>query len=365
MSANVIIFEGQYMADLMRNMDKAKQLTEEAMGIIKKANQHRNWKCKETAEINNNLDTISNRIQRLNTGIMRTNIALGKGLQAFHELEQRSETQASTLSSNLKNNYGFDATDARTGANAIVATTMIPAIQGGKITVSVLQNCFNELHKKIHEFWKNFINRNNTGNTQPAPTVEVEPSINNAASETTDTSAHTANITNEEQNTSSYQEPIYSAPTTPVATQTSDKWGWNTENLPFDHNTPDLSSDAYNRSNSEVLVNTRELYNSWAKENRVNCVYYARARYLEVNGEQQYHCSFDYNSESIKNGNCVVRFNGHSVYVEHYDAENDIVWFSDSNMGSHHDGALQSKSFEDFKNFSGGFQYVEAFSRNP
>ena len=76
MSANVIIFEGQYIADLIRNMDKAKQLTEEAMGIIKKANQHRNWKCKETTEINNSLDTISNRVQRLNIGMMRTNIAL-------------------------------------------------------------------------------------------------------------------------------------------------------------------------------------------------------------------------------------------------------------------------------------------------
>ena len=360
MSANVIIFEGQYMADQVRNMDEAKQLTEEAMEIIKKANQHRNWKCKETAEISNNLSTISNRVQRLHLGIMRTNIALGKGLRSFTELEQRSENQANTLSSNLKNNYGFEATDRNTGADAIVATTIIPAIQGGKITVSVLGTWFKQLQDAIKKFWENFTNRNKNSSTQqptqtptpnPVPDPIAEPRDNN-----TDVI--------EEANPPVSEQPV-SEPPINYATQASDKWGWNTENLPFSHNTPDMSSGAYNRPNSEVLVNTRVLYNGWAKENRVNCVYYARARYLEVNGEQQYHCSFDYNSESIKNGNCVVRFDGHSVYVEHYDAENDVVWFSDSNMGSHSDGALQSKSFEDFKNFSGGFQYVEAFSRNP
>ena len=142
----------------------------------------------------------------------------------------------------------------------------------------------------------------------------------------------------------------------------SDKWGWNTQNLPFSHNTPDMSSDAYHISNASVKINTRELYNKWAGEDRVNCVYYARARYLEVNGGDQYPYSINQiikDPEYIKNGNCVVRLDGHSVYVEHYDAANNVVWFSDSNMGSHPDGALQSMSFEEFKNFKGGFQYVE------
>lgn len=154
----------------------------------------------------------------------------------------------------------------------------------------------------------------------------------------------------------------YTPPSGTVATQAdNDKWGWNTENLPFSHNTPDMSSGAYNRSNASVNVNTRELYNKYAHENRVNCVYYARARYLEINGGDQYPFfgKHVYDPEYIKNGNCVVRFDGHSVYVEHYDAANNVVWFSDSNMGSHPDGALQSMSFEDFKKFKGGFQYAE------
>ena len=127
MSANVIIFEGQYMADQVRNLDKAKQLTEEAMEIIKKANQHRNWKCKETTEISNNLSTISNRVQRLNLGIMRTANALGRGLRSFTELEQRSEGQADRLSNNLREKYGFSASNYSTqGEKISLPVTPIP-----------------------------------------------------------------------------------------------------------------------------------------------------------------------------------------------------------------------------------------------
>lgn len=203
MSANLIIFEGQYMADLIRNMNKAQQLTEEAMSVIKKANQHRNWKCKETTEISSSLDTISNRVQRLNTGIMRTTIALGNGLRAFHELEQRSETQANTLSSNLQNNYGFEATDRNTGTNAIVATTIIPAIQGGiKVTVSVLQAWFKQIQERIKAFWESFSKRhtNNNGDSQ-APTQNdtsktVTPPIQSHEPETNDNHENTSQIEN-------------------------------------------------------------------------------------------------------------------------------------------------------------------------
>ena len=126
MSANVIIFEGQYMADLIRNMDKAKQLTEEAMNIIKKANQHRNWKCKETAEINDSLNTISNSVQKLNAGITDTALALGDGLRDFHELEQRSESQANGLSDNMRERYGFSASVRGKDDNTNLPVTEIP-----------------------------------------------------------------------------------------------------------------------------------------------------------------------------------------------------------------------------------------------
>ena len=194
------------------------------------------------------------------------------------------------------------------------------------------------------------------GNGNTAPHSGTNTNIN-SSSETNSGSNTNANTT-----AGSTQTGTSTSPDTAVQADFSDKWGWNTQNLPFSHNTPDMSSSAYQVSNSIVKVNTRELYNEWAGEDRVNCVYYARARYLEVNGGDEYPYS-KYQTindpEYIKNGNCVVRLDGHSVYVEHYDSANDVVWFSDSNMGSHPDGALQSMSFEEFKKFNGGFQYAE------
>ena len=160
MSANVITFEGQYMADQMRNIDRAKTLTEEAMSIIKSASQHRNWRCNETREIDNGIDIISRRLQRLNMGIIRTGNALGKGLVSFTELEKRSESQANTLSSNLQNNYGFEATDRTTSSDTTLPTLMLPAFPMGRITAAILTKWFNEVNRRIKEFWDNFLNRN-------------------------------------------------------------------------------------------------------------------------------------------------------------------------------------------------------------
>lgn len=139
MSANVIIFEGQYMADQVRNLDNAKQLTEEAIGIIKKANQHRNWKCKETAEINNSLNNISNKLQHIDTGIMRTANALGRGLRSFTELEQRSEGQADKLSTNMREQYGFSAQVRGSGKDETInlPITEIPKVEDNFIVKAI------------------------------------------------------------------------------------------------------------------------------------------------------------------------------------------------------------------------------------
>ena len=155
MSANLIIFEGQYMAEQMRNIDKAKNLTEEAIEFIKKATQHRNWRCNESAEIDNSLNIISNRLNRLDLGIIRTGNALGKGLVSFTELEQRSEDQAKTLSSNLQNNYGFNASNRNTNSMSLLPVILIPTIITGKITVAILIQWFKELQERIAKFWNN------------------------------------------------------------------------------------------------------------------------------------------------------------------------------------------------------------------
>ncbi|MBQ7578038.1 MAG: hypothetical protein IJT21_07235 [Synergistaceae bacterium] len=181
MSANLIIFEGQYMADQMRNIDKAKNLTEEAIEILKKASQHRNWQCNERAEIDNSLNTISNRLNRLDMGIIRTGNALGRGFVSVTELEKRSENQANTLSSNLQNNYGVNASNRNTNNNSLLPVTIIPAIIVGKITVAALIQWFRELMERIRQFWENFKNRNNQPNSNnnvtptPAPKPDNSP----------------------------------------------------------------------------------------------------------------------------------------------------------------------------------------------
>ena len=200
MSANLIIFEGQYMADLIRNMDKAKQLTEDAVNIIKKANQHRNWKCKETTEINSKLDIISSKVQQLNTGIMRTALALGGGLRSFTELEQRSETQANNLSNNLKESYGFEATDRKTGDNSNIATTLIPAIPAGKITVSVLQAWFEQVQEKIREFWENFSKQNTNDNSGYQATTSNTSTIQNVEQQSENKSTETVTVSEPKYN---------------------------------------------------------------------------------------------------------------------------------------------------------------------
>ena len=176
MSASIIIFEGQYMADQMRSINAAKNLTEEAIELLKKSSSHRHWKCPETAEINRVLDVISNRLNHLNMGIIRTGNALGRGLVSFTELEQRSESQAKTLSDQLQENYGFTASDKNTGSDIKLPTMIIPAIPCGTISVVILQNWFNKLHESIKNFWSKFSgSTSETTSTSPTPTPASAP----------------------------------------------------------------------------------------------------------------------------------------------------------------------------------------------
>lgn len=128
MSANIITFDSQYIADQMRDINKAKSLVEEAMTLIKNASKHRNWQCNESTEIDNSLQTIANRLNRLNMGIIQTGNALGKGLVSFSELEERATTQAGSMATNLKNKYGFDGSNYGQDGNTTLPVTRIPEV---------------------------------------------------------------------------------------------------------------------------------------------------------------------------------------------------------------------------------------------
>lgn len=203
MSAGIIIFEGQYMADKMRSINAAKNLTEEAIELIKKSSSHRSWKCPETAEINRGLDVISNRLNRLNMGIIRTGNALGKGVVSFTELEQRSETQANTLSSKLQENYGFNASDKSTNSDIKLPVLIIPAIPAGKLTVSILQDWFRKVHERIKEFWNKVCgsgSQTTSTSTSQTPTPSPTPGPAPSPSPAPKTESKTDNNNNSDSN---------------------------------------------------------------------------------------------------------------------------------------------------------------------
>ena len=92
---------------------------------------------------------------------------------------------------------------------------------------------------------------------------------------------------------------------------------------------------------------------------------------MEVNGWTHTYGTFtnDSSTEAFKAGNRVVMFytgrgsETHFVFVEHYDAATDTVYFSDSNMGGSPatDGSLKSRSFSDFLNYfpNGRYDHTE------
>ena len=126
MSAKIITFDVDYIANQMQNIEKAYNLTEEAMGIIKKANQHRNWKCYETKSIENSMSNMLNKLSRLNTGIIGAGNALGNEFVRFRELEQRAMGQANTLADNLRNESGFSASNYSNDEATTLDVTQIP-----------------------------------------------------------------------------------------------------------------------------------------------------------------------------------------------------------------------------------------------
>lgn len=112
------------------------------------------------------------------------------------------------------------------------------------------------------------------------------------------------------------------------------------------------NSPYYKVSPGTVNVNSRELYNDAAHEKRINCVYYARARMMEVNRWDTYPKTVD-NNEITSNSIAWFRTSEgtHAVYIESYDPVSGIVTYSDSNIAGHKDGEVNSATLEEFKHF--------------
>lgn len=109
MPSNVIVFDAEYIMELASNMNVACMLVNEAVKFLKRASLHEGWKCKECVKISDNLDDLNIRLGRLDEGVNETTRILGGSIDRFADLEARYETQAESLSDDLRNNYGFKA----------------------------------------------------------------------------------------------------------------------------------------------------------------------------------------------------------------------------------------------------------------
>lgn len=126
MSANLIIFDPAYIDELVRNINKANTLIDEAKSSLKKASSHNGWRCPEVRDITENINNISSKLSNLDRGLSATAHALSRGQRQFQTLETRSDRQAQKLSENLRDKYGFSASNRETGEKINLPVTEVP-----------------------------------------------------------------------------------------------------------------------------------------------------------------------------------------------------------------------------------------------
>ena len=126
MSANVIVFDAQYMSEQVRLLERAERLMEEAEGILKKASNHTGWKCRERENINDKINDITKQLGKIGQGMTTTAEVLSRGRDNFSELEGRAETQAQGMADNIKNNYGFNGSTYGKNEKSKLPVTPVP-----------------------------------------------------------------------------------------------------------------------------------------------------------------------------------------------------------------------------------------------
>lgn len=107
MPSNIIIFEAEYISELVSSMNSACELMSEAVQSLKQASLHEGWKCKECARISSELDDLNIRLGRLDEGVNETARLLGGSVSRFTSLEASYKSQAKELSDDLTQNHGY------------------------------------------------------------------------------------------------------------------------------------------------------------------------------------------------------------------------------------------------------------------
>ena len=132
--------------------------------------------------------------------------------------------------------------------------------------------------------------------------------------------------------------------------------GWNSVEPSFPHSRPVLDSGYYNLDPND---NLHCLRHNGDYTGSIDCFYYARARAMEVNqlGADDYPWPEHHEvggAEGMRS-NSIAYFdeipsnphNMHAVYIEHYDADTQTVYYSEGNF-TPPDGELKQSSLDDF-----------------
>ena len=184
MSANIIVFDSQYTAEVVKNIEKANGLIDDAVNILKHARSHRLWQCPEVSEINNSIETLSSKLKRLDRGLSATANALNRGQERFSMLETRSQQQADKLSEKLREKYGFSASVHGKNETTNLPVTEIPRrednfiIKALKGTAKNIIQGLGTAFGTVIGFLSNGINKAGEGFLTDVKEALIDPMIN-------------------------------------------------------------------------------------------------------------------------------------------------------------------------------------------
>jgi prefoldin subunit 5 len=108
--AETIIFDLEYMENRAKHLKTAKSYIDQALEKLKKAKMSGSWLCPERSRINSDIEFYEKSIKDYADEIEALANALLLGATVFNGWETSMQGSEQTLSSELKEKFGFDAT---------------------------------------------------------------------------------------------------------------------------------------------------------------------------------------------------------------------------------------------------------------
>jgi hypothetical protein len=108
MASGIVTFESEYMRERAKIVAEAKRLVDDARASLKKAHRHDGWRCKERETINDSLNEVSSKVDKIGAGLEQLSSGLNGGADRFAELEERAANQENALSADMLKGYSFE-----------------------------------------------------------------------------------------------------------------------------------------------------------------------------------------------------------------------------------------------------------------